>query len=85
MVTAIGVMSGFASAGLNFHPVYLALVIGCGSKIIAWMNDSAFWIISKMSGMNEKETIRHFSFVLMVMGISGLIAIMALSYIFPFV
>ena len=84
MVTAIGVMSGFASAGLSFHPVYLALVIGCGSKIFAWMNDSAFWIISKMSGMNEKETIRHFSFVLMVMGISGLIAIMALSFLFPF-
>lgn len=84
MVTAIGVMSGFANAGLNFHPVYLALVIGCGSKIFAWMNDSAFWIISKMSGMNEKETVRHFSFLLMVMGISGLIAIMILSIIFPF-
>jgi GntP family gluconate:H+ symporter len=84
MVTAIGVMSGFANAGLNFHPVYLALVIGCGSKIFAWMNDSAFWIISKMSGMNEKETVRHFSFLLMVMGISGLISIMILSIIFPF-
>lgn len=85
MVTAIGVMSGFASAGLSFHPVYLALAIGCGSKIFAWMNDSAFWIISKMSGMTEKETVRHFSFLLMTMGISGLIAVMILSYVFPFI
>ena len=85
MVTAIGVMSGFTTSGLSFHPVYLALVIGCGSKIFAWMNDSAFWIISKMSGMDEKETTRHFSFLLMVMGISGLIAIMILSKIFPLV
>jgi len=85
MVTAIGVMSGFANAGLSFHPVYLALVIGCGSKIFAWMNDSAFWIISRMSGMDEKETVRHFSFLLMVMGLSGLVAIMILSTIFPFV
>ena len=84
MVTAIGVMSGFTTSGLSFHPVYLALVIGCGSKIFAWMNDSAFWIISKMSGMNEKETVRHFSFLLMVMGISGLIAIMILSKLLPF-
>jgi len=84
MVTAIGVMSGFATAGLSFHPVYLALAIGCGSKIFAWMNDSAFWIISKMSGMTEKETVRHFSFLLMTMGISGLIAVMILSYLFPF-
>jgi GntP family gluconate:H+ symporter len=85
MVTAIGVMSGFTSAGLQFHPVYLALVIGCGSKIFAWMNDSAFWIISQMSGMDEKETVRHFSFLLMVMGISGLIAVMILAKVFPFV
>ena len=85
MVTAIGVMSGFSAGGLGFHPVYLALAIGCGSKIFAWMNDSAFWIVLRMSGMNEKEAIRHFSLLLTVMGISGLIAVMILSYLFPLV
>jgi GntP family gluconate:H+ symporter len=84
MVTAIGVMSGISGSDLQFHPVYLAMAIGCGSKIFAWMNDSAFWIITKMSGMNEKETIRHFSILLMVMGFSGLIAIMILSRVLPF-
>ncbi|MCK4922639.1 MAG: hypothetical protein KAS71_16415 [Bacteroidales bacterium] len=85
MVTAIGVMSGLASAGLQFHPVYLAMAIGCGSKIFAWMNDSAFWIITKMAGMEEKETIRHFSILLMVMGFTGLIAVMILSKVLPLV
>lgn len=84
MVTAIGVMSGVVDTGLQFHSVYLALAIGCGSKIFAWMNDSAFWIITKMSGMEEKETIRHFSYLLMVMGFSGLIASMILSKLLPF-
>lgn len=86
MVTAIGVMSAFSeAAGLSFHPVYLALVIGCGSKVFAWMNDSAFWIITKMAGMEEKETIRFFSFLLLVMAVSGLISIMILAWVFPFV
>ena len=86
MVTAVGVMSGFGSAqGFGFHPVYLAIVIGCGSKIFPWMNDSAFWIISKMAGMNEKETIRFFSYLLTVMGFAGLLASMVLSVLFPFV
>ena len=85
MVTAIGIMSGLASSGLQFHPVYLAMAIGCGSKIFAWMNDSGYWIINKMSGMTEKETIRHFSILLMVMGLSGLIAVMILSKILPLV
>ena len=85
MVTTIGIMSGLSSSGLQFHPVYLAMAIGCGSKIFAWMNDSAFWIITKMSGMEEKETIRHFSILLMVMGFAGLVSIMILSKILPFV
>jgi gluconate:H+ symporter, GntP family len=84
MVTAIGVMSGVVGAGLQFHPVYLALAIGCGSKIFAWMNDSAFWIVTKMSGLEEKETVRYFSMLLMVMGFSGLIAVMILSKLLPF-
>ncbi|PKA98561.1 GntP family gluconate:H+ symporter [Flavobacteriaceae bacterium MAR_2009_75] len=85
MVTAIGVIGGLAQADLAFHPVYIALAIGCGSKVFAWMNDSAFWIITKMSGMEEKETIRYFSFLLLVMGFSGLIAVMLLSKLLPFV
>lgn len=85
MVTAIGIMSGLASTGLQFHPVYLAMAIGCGSKIFAWMNDSGYWIITKMSGMNEKETIRHFSILLLVMGFAGLIAVMFFSKVLPLV
>lgn len=84
MVTAAGVMSGISSTGLEFHPVYVALAIGCGSKIFTWMNDSAFWIVTEMCAMEEKETIRHFSFLSMVMGFSGLIAIMILSKVLPF-
>ncbi len=84
MVTTIGIMSGFGdTTQLGFHPVYLAMVIGCGSKIIPWMNDSAFWIITKMSGMEEKETIRFFSYLLTIMGIAGLIISMILSRLLP--
>lgn len=85
MVTAIGVMSGLVTAGLSFNPVYLAMAIGCGSKIFAWMNDSGYWIISKMSGMEQKETIRHFSVLLVVMGLTGLVAVMILSKVLPLV
>jgi gluconate:H+ symporter, GntP family len=85
MVTAAGVMSGISGAGLEFNTVYVALAIGCGSKIFTWMNDSAFWIVTEMCAMEEKETIRHFSFLSMVMGFSGLIAIMILSKFLPFI
>lgn len=85
MVTAAGIMSGVIGSDLGFHPVYVALAIGCGSKIFTWMNDSAFWIVTEMCAMEEKETIRHFSFLSMVMGLSGLIALMILSTFLPLI
>lgn len=84
MITAIGMLTAFNTPGaLSFHPVYLAVVIGCGSKLFPWMNDSGFWIICKMSGFTEGETIRNFSFLLTIMGVVGLIATMILAKLFP--
>lgn len=86
MVTTIGVLSGIGGAGgLGFHPVYLAIAIGCGSKIFPWMNDSAFWVITKMSGMETRESIRYFSYLLTVMGFAGLAAVMLLAWFFPMI
>lgn len=86
MITAVGVLTVLNVPGaLDFHPVYLAIAIGCGSKPFPWMNDSGFWIICKMSGFTEGETIRNFSVLLTIMGLTGLIACMVLAKFFPLV
>ena len=73
MITAVGILSGVAEDGqLGFHPVYLALAIGCGSKPIAWMNDSGFWVITRMSGMTEGEGLKYVSPMTTLMGVVGL-------------
>jgi GntP family gluconate:H+ symporter len=86
MITAVGMLTVLNAPGaLDFHPVYLAIVIGCGSKIFPWMNDSGFWIIGKMSGFTESETIRNFSVLLTIMGLAGLVVTMVLAWLFPLV
>ena len=70
---------------LTFHPVYLALAIGCGSKPGPWMNDSGFWVISRMSGMTEGETLKTFSVMLTLMGISGFVVVWIASRLMPMV
>jgi len=72
MITAVGIMSPLVDAGLEFHPVYLALAIGCGSKPISWMNDSGFWVISKMSGLTEAEMLKTNTIMGCVMATVGL-------------
>jgi GntP family gluconate:H+ symporter len=84
MVTSIGIVGGLADANLGYHPVYLALAIGCGSKPIHWMNDSAFWIIKGMTGWSEMETLKLSSATISLMGFVGLPVVMTLAWLFPF-
>ncbi len=86
MITSVGILGGLATMGeLAFHPVYLALIIGCGSKPFPWMNDSGFWVVCTMSGMTEGETLKSHSAVLSIMGFIGLFVVMILAKIFPLI
>ncbi|HYG78286.1 MAG TPA: SLC13 family permease [Planctomycetota bacterium] len=84
MITAVGMFASIATPEqLGFHPVYLAIAIGCGSKPLAWMNDSGFWVIGKMSGMTESETLKTFSAQTSIEGLAGLLITMLLSKVLP--
>jgi GntP family gluconate:H+ symporter len=86
MVTSVGILGAFASPEtLGFHPVYLALTIGCASKIVPWMNDSGFWVVSKTSGLTERETLRTMSIMFSLMGIVGSVLVMIAAKLFPLV
>jgi GntP family gluconate:H+ symporter len=84
MITAAGVLAPIVAAdGLGFHPVYVAMAIGCGSKAGMWMNDSGFWVIARMSGMTEPQTLRSASAMVMIEGVAGLAATLALASLWP--
>jgi GntP family gluconate:H+ symporter len=87
MFTAVGIVGSLAPDldGLSYHPVYLAVAIGCGSKPFPWMNDSGFWVISKMSGMTEKETLKALTPMATLMGLTGIIVTMIAAKAFPMV
>lgn len=84
MITSASVLQGFAmSEALTFHPVYLAMAIGAGSKPISWMTDSAFWVISEMSGMTEKEALRIITPMSIALGCSALLVTVIAALIYP--
>ena len=73
MITAVGIIAPLIQGiDLAFHPVYVALAIGCGSKPITWMNDSGFWVVGRLTGMTEAETLKTVTVMLIVMGLTGL-------------
>lgn len=86
MIAAAGIVSPIAAGGaaaLGYHPVYLALAIGCGSKPVMWMNDSGFWIIGKMSGFTEAETLKTATVMMAIMGVAGLVVTMLGAWLMP--
>ena len=64
-------------------PIYLALAVGCGSKPVPWLNDSGFWIITRMTGMKETETLKIVTPMMSLMGVVGLPVVMLGAWLFP--
>ena len=80
IVIAAGVMGPIVlDGGLPFHPVFIAIAIDCGSKMGMWINDSGFWVVSRMSGMSEVQTLRTASVMLAIEGTVGLFATLCLA------
>ncbi len=86
MITAVGIVAGPAQQlQLPYHPLYLALAIGAGSKPLAWMNDSGFWVICRMSGMSEAEALKTLTPMTAIMGVVGLAVVMLGAWLVPLV
>lgn len=85
MITASGMMAAILGnqPALACHPVYLFAAIGFGGLPISWMNDSGFWVVGRMSGFSERETLKTWTPLLALIGVAGLIEVLILSVILP--
>ena len=89
VITAAGIMAGVlagldeAEVELPYHKIYIFAAISFGAKVISWMNDSGYWVVCKMSGFTEKETLKTWTAQLAAMGVFGLVEVLILSYLFP--
>ncbi len=85
MITASGMMAAILGSEpvLPCHPVYLFAAIGFGGMVFSWMNDSGFWVVGKMSGFSEQETLKTWTPLLALMGVAGLVEVLVLSFLFP--
>lgn len=84
MITTSSIMAAMVDpVTLAIHPVYLATAIGSGSLCGAWMNDSGFWIVAKMSGLTEIEGLKTWTVALVVLSVTGLLVTLMLAALFP--
>ena len=86
MITTAGILAPVVLEGAaGCHPVYIAIAIGCGSKMGMWMNDSGFWVIGTTAGLSESQTLKTAAAMLSIEGAVGLLVTLALAAAFPLV
>lgn len=78
-------MDPAAGGALPFHPMYVYLAIGFGAFTCSWMNDSGFWVVNRLSGMTETETLRTWTVLLTVVAVVGLVLTFVAAKILPLV
>ncbi len=85
VITAASIMYSIIGNGesLPYHPIYIYLAIGFGGGFISWMNDSGFWIVSKLSGFTQKEALQTWTFMFACIALIGLFEVLLLSYVLP--
>ncbi|GAB5406404.1 MAG: hypothetical protein Aurels2KO_46350 [Aureliella sp.] len=87
MITSASIIAPVIADGMElpFHPIYVALAIGCGSKPLPWMNDSGFWQVATMTGMTPVQTLKSFSVALTLMGLTGFLVTLLGACLLPLV
>jgi GntP family gluconate:H+ symporter len=84
MITTAAMLAAMLPAhGLPFHTVYVATAIASGSLVGTWMNDSGFWLFSKMGGVTEIETLKSWTPVLGIVGVTAMVTTLALALLVP--
>ena len=84
VTTASIIMPMMPSLGFDseIQKALVVVVIGSGSAVVSHANDSFFWVVTQMSGMNVKTGYRLFSLGSGVLGFAGAIAVFVFYSIF---
>ena len=83
LTTAAMMQPILVAATLPYNPVYVFAAIGFGGMICPWMNDSGFWVVGRLAGFTEKETLKTWTALLTFNSIVGLVTVLVLSRVLP--
>ena len=74
MITSAGIIAPVLTV-LNIdqpHTALIVVAIASGATIASHVNDSAFWIVNKYLGMNEKQTLQSWTVMETIIAVCGL-------------
>lgn len=84
MLTTGGLMAPVLSSGnVEASAIWVAIAIGTGGLCLGHVNDSGFWVTSKLSGLTTRGGLKTYTVMTGIMGILGLVIALLGSMIIP--
>lgn len=78
MIATAGIITSF-SHFMQINPVLYVLAIGAGSMVFSHTNDSFFWVVAQMTGLDVKDMLLHYTIPTTLTGICAFGIIYLLS------
>lgn len=82
MTMAAGIVSAIPGIS-ELSPLYLACVtaaIAGGSTVLSHFNDSGFWLVKSLVGLDEKTTLKTWTIMETLVGVTGFLVALVISF-----
>ena len=80
MLTAGGITAPLL-AGATVEPALIVIAIASGATAISHVNDSGFWLVSRYLGLSAKDTLKSWTVMESIIGLTGATLAWLLSYV----
>ncbi|MEX2600210.1 MAG: gluconate:H+ symporter [Balneolaceae bacterium] len=82
MVTTAGLIAPIVETAGYSAPLIgaITIAIACGATVLSHVNDSGFWLVKEFMGMTEKETLKSWTVMETIIGVTGLGVILVISW-----
>ncbi len=82
MMTAGGIIAPLMT-GSRLEPALIVVAIASGATAISHVNDSGFWLVNRYLGLSPRDTLRSWTVMESIIGVTGATLAWLLSYIVP--
>jgi len=79
-LTAAGIILPLVTAG-SVNPELMVISIGAGSLVLSQVNDVGFWLYKEYFTLSVKDTLRSWTVMETIVGVSGLLGVLLLNSI----
>ncbi len=82
MVTAAGLIAPLLEITGTTGPALglIVIAIAAGATVLSHVNDSGFWLVNRYFGMSVKDTLKSWTMMETIIGLTGFVVVLILSF-----